>query len=156
MCSPNQGKPCRAGSWTSGSGRHDGPLDRLALVALHVQSGVVDAQPVADARFGNDQRWSFFIKIDLLPQCVNIDSQVLNVGVLGAPNLPQDKSVSEYLAGMGHEQPQQFVFAWRQLYIKAPNGDATMNQIELQFTCLERRLIGSRLNAVALQDPDPR
>src|SRR4051794_23099016 len=116
---------------------------------------LIDPQPIADAGLGQDMRGPLGIRLDLLPQGTDVDTQVLHIGV-AAPHLLQDHPVRQDLSGMLHQQPQQRVFARGELHRLAADGDNPAHQIDGQIAAAEYRRFASLLQAVALRGPDPR
>lgn len=72
-----------------------------------------DGEPVADPRFGDQDTRVGSVGLDLMPEPVHEDAQVLDVvDLVRSPHVPQDVLVGQQATGVAGQQVQQLVFPW--------------------------------------------
>src|SRR5207249_3004323 len=73
-------------------------------------------QAIADAEFGEDMGRPGGVGFQLLPQPAYENTKILNLlGLRGSPDFAQQLAMSEHLAGMADEQPQELELLGREL-----------------------------------------
>ena len=76
---------------------------------MDADTSVGRSQAITDPRFSENVLWTFGVGLDLLSQLPHIDSQILSVSQI-IPQLPEQKLVGQDLAGMLHQNSQEFIF----------------------------------------------
>ena len=89
--------------------------------------------------------------LDLLPDLADVDAQVLHIGQ-AVPNLLQQETMGQYLAGMLNQDAQDIVFLRRELYLLPGHLHDTLDEIDGELTDLEHRLFPVALQPVAQGD----
>src|SRR6266540_370307 len=93
---------------------------------------VRSAQPITDAGFGQDVLRAFGIRLDLLPELPNVDSEVLGVGQL-VPELAEQELMGQHLAGMLHERAQELVLLGRKPYVLFAELDQPADEVDREL-----------------------
>ena len=110
-------------------------------------------QPIANPLLCEDELGLLRYCFQFLPQCADVDAQVLNIG-LGTPDLAQDEFVGEHLAGMRDQQAQQVVFARRELHLLTADSDDAADQVDGQIARLENGFLPLLLKAMPKRSSD--
>src|SRR5262249_28558237 len=95
-------------------------------------------QTVSDPGFRQNVLRTFGTSLDLLPELPDIDTKILRICEV-IPQLSQQESVCQYLAGMLNEQAQELVFLRRQLHLAVADLDDAPHQIDRQIADTKNR-----------------
>src|SRR3954451_18105458 len=130
-----------------GATRSAMPIRRLA------PRSVRGAQPVADARLGEDVARPGRVGLDLLAQAPDVDPHVLRVG-LAAPDLLEEELVGQHLAGVGDEGAQDVVLLGRELDLGVVHPDGAADEVDREVAAAEEGPLALKLEAVAERRAD--
>ena len=87
-------------------------------------------------------------RLDLAPQVRDVHAQDLDiVGVLGAPDLDQQRAVGEQAAAVDGERAQQVELDRRQMHLLAVHAHHVGGEVELEAVDADHRLAGRRVGA---------
>jgi len=112
-------------------------------------------QAVADAGLRLDVFRLFRVGLDLLAQRADVDAKVLHVSVR-PPDLAQDHVVCQHLAGMRHQQAQQFILARRKFNLVVAHHHNASNQVHAQVAGAKDRRLALLLQPMPLRGANPR
>ena len=109
-----------------------GELPNVCNLASEMQRiGLLGCETIADPLFGDDIPWLGWVVLDFAPKCGDEHPQVVRfVRIVRPPNLPQQKTMREHLAGVPHEQNQEFVFEGRQMNRLAPSTNDPRGEVD--------------------------
>ena len=95
-------------------------------------------EPIANARLGGNERCLRILGGELLTELIDINAQIMClVRAVGSPNLFEQLTVRENLAGVPNESREQAIFRWREVHFLSGDGHLTADQVH-------RELAGSK------------